>query len=184
VMRGDISAGHLGQTVVYVIITAIAAAVLNGSTAAPRSRRHRTVMELLDSQSPCHSLRIRACCVCHTGRGAGVKFKTSRSYPPIWPAGGFQRAWRQVETTYRHRWLTVRTKACSSCCCAHDPASGRIELDSVTTTCRWKIYAAASDLVPQDAVIFSTTALKKYPLHGKWLRRTGRQGREARPRCA
>ncbi len=54
VMRGDITAGHLGQTVVYVIILASAAAVLGevyGDLLRAAGATER-LMELLASRSP------------------------------------------------------------------------------------------------------------------------------------
>ena len=167
VMRGDISAGHLGQTVVYVIILASAAAVLGevyGDLLRAAGATER-LMELLDSQSPVTSppnpLAAQV-----TRAGSAIKFENitfhypSRPTQPalvdfnlsvapgetiaiVGPSGAGK------STVYQ---LLLRF---------YDPASGRIELDGVRTAdMSLHDLRGRIGLVPQDAVIFSTTALE------------------------
>ena len=167
VMRGDISAGHMGQTVVYVIILAGAAAVL-GETygdllrAAGATER---LMELLESRSPVVSSPnplpaqvIRA--------GSAIKFEAVTFHYPSRPA----------TAALSNFWLSVapgetvaivgpsgagKSTVFQLLLRFYDPASGRIELDGVATRdmslhdLRQRI-----GIVPQDAVIFSTSALE------------------------
>ena len=167
VMRGDISAGHMGQTVVYVIILAGAAAVL-GETygdllrAAGATER---LMELLESRSPVVSSPnplpaqvIRA--------GSAIKFESVTFHNPSRPA----------TAALSNFWLSVapgetvaivgpsgagKSTVFQLLLRFYDPASGRIELDGVATRdmslhdLRQRI-----GIVPQDAVIFSTSALE------------------------
>ena len=167
VMRGDISAGHMGQTVVYVIILAGAAAVL-GETygdllrAAGATER---LMELLESRSPVVSSPnplpaqvIRA--------GSAIQFEAVTFHYPSRPA----------TAALSNFWLSVapgetvaivgpsgagKSTVFQLLLRFYDPASGRIELDGVRTAdmslhdLRQRI-----GIVPQDAVIFSTSALE------------------------
>ncbi len=167
VMRGDITAGHLGQTVVYVIILASASAVL-GETygdllrAAGATER---LMELLDSASPIRSPAnptpaplIEA--------GSAVEFDAvSFNYPsrPLQSAlGNFSMRVTPGETVA----IVGPSGAGKSTVFQlllrfYDPQSGRIALDGVATR-----DMALSELrqrvgiVPQDAVIFSSSALE------------------------
>ena len=167
VMRGDITAGHLGQTVVYVIILASASAVL-GETygdllrAAGATER---LMELLDSASPIRSPSnptpaplIEA--------GSAVEFDAvSFNYPsrPLQSAlGNFSMRVAPGETVA----IVGPSGAGKSTVFQlllrfYDPQSGRIALDGVATR-----DMALSELrqrvgiVPQDAVIFSSSALE------------------------
>ena len=167
VMRGDISAGQLGQTVVYVIILASASAVL-GETygdllrAAGATER---LMELLETTSPIKSLSnpvpapmIRA--------GSAIKFEAINfNYPsrPLQPAlSSFSMSVAPGETVA----IVGPSGAGKSTVFQlllrfYDPQSGRIELDGVATK-----DMALSELrqrvgiVPQDAVIFSSSALE------------------------
>jgi hypothetical protein len=62
VLRGDITAGHLGQTVVYVIILASASAVLGevyGDLLRAAGATER-LMELLHARSPSCRRRTRS----------------------------------------------------------------------------------------------------------------------------
>ncbi len=167
VMRGDISAGHMGQTVVYVIILAGAAAVL-GETygdllrAAGATER---LMELLASRSPVVSpsnpLPAQI-----TRAGSAIKFEAVTFHYPSRPAtaalSNFSLSVAPGETVA----IVGPSGAGKSTVFQlllrfYDPASGRIELDGVRTAdmslhdLRQRI-----GIVPQDAVIFSTTALE------------------------
>ncbi len=167
VMRGDITAGHLGQTVVYVIILASAAAVLGevyGDLLRAAGATER-LMELLDSQSPVTSPSnprtaqdIRA--------GSAIKFdNVTFHYPsrPTQPAlTDFSLSVAPGETIA----IVGPSGAGKSTVFQlllrfYDPASGRIELDGVRTAdMSLEDLRGRIGLVPQDAVIFSTTALE------------------------
>ena len=167
VMNGSITAGHLGQTVVYVIILASASAVL-GETygdllrAAGATER---LMELLETQSPIFSPAnpvpapiIRA--------GSAIEFEAVNfNYP--------SRPLQAALSNFSMRVAPGETVAIVGPSGAgkstvfqlllrfYDPQSGRITLDGVATK-----DMLLSDLrqrvgiVPQDAVIFSTSALE------------------------
>ena len=167
VMRGEISAGHMGQTVVYVIILAGAAAVL-GETygdllrAAGATER---LMELLASRSPVVSpSNPLPAQVIHAG--SAIKFEAVTFHYPSRPAtaalSNFSLSVAPGETVA----IVGPSGAGKSTVFQlllrfYDPASGRIELDGVRTAdmslhdLRQRI-----GIVPQDAVIFSTTALE------------------------
>lgn len=167
VMRGDISAGHLGQTVVYVIILASATAVLGevyGDLLRAAGATER-LMELLETRSPVTSPSnpvpapvVRA--------GSAIKFEAVTFHYPSRPAqaalSDFSLSVAPGETVA----IVGPSGAGKSTVFQlllrfYDPASGRIELDGVLTR-----DMALHDLrqrigiVPQDAVIFSTSALE------------------------
>jgi ATP-binding cassette subfamily B protein len=166
-MRGDITAGHLGQTVVYVIILASASAVL-GETygdllrAAGATER---LMELLESASPIHSPAnpIPAPVI---QAGSAIEFEAVNfNYP--------SRPLQSALSNFSMRVAPGETVAIVGPSGAgkstvfqlllrfYDPQSGRIALDGVATR-----DMSLTDLrqrvgiVPQDAVIFSTSALE------------------------
>ena len=167
VMRGDITAGHLGQTVVYVIILASASAVL-GETygdllrAAGATER---LMELLETSSPIHSpLKPTLAPVISTG--SAIEFDTVNfNYPsrPLQAAlSNFSMRVAPGETVA----LVGPSGAGKSTVFQlllrfYDPQAGRIVLDGIATR-----DMSLTDLrqrvgiVPQDAVIFSTSALE------------------------
>ena len=167
VMRGDISAGHLGQTVVYVIILASAAAVLGevyGDLLRAAGATER-LMELLETRSPVVSPSnpvlapvIRA--------GIAIKLEALTFHYPSRPAqaalSDFSLSVAPGETVA----IVGPSGAGKSTVFQlllrfYDPTSGRIELDGVASR-----DMALHDLrqrigiVPQDAVIFSTSALE------------------------
>ncbi|MBC7608819.1 MAG: ATP-binding cassette domain-containing protein [Polaromonas sp.] len=167
VMRGDITAGHLGQTVVYVIILASATAVLGevyGDLLRAAGATER-LMELLETRSTIYSPSnpvpapvIQA--------GSAIKFEAiTFNYPsrPLQPAlSDFSMSVAPGETVA----IVGPSGAGKSTVFQlllrfYNPNSGRIELDGVATS-----DMALSDLrervgiVPQDAVIFSTSALE------------------------
>jgi ATP-binding cassette subfamily B protein len=166
-MRGDISAGHLGQTVVYVIILASAAAVLGevyGDLLRAAGATER-LMELLETRSPVTSPSNPV--PAHIPRaGSAIKFESvTFHYPsrPLLPAlRNFTLSVAPGETVA----IVGPSGAGKSTVFQlllrfYDPASGRIELDGVATRdlslheLRQRI-----GIVPQDAVIFSTSALE------------------------
>ncbi|WP_397409207.1 ABC transporter transmembrane domain-containing protein [Polaromonas sp.] len=167
VMRGDITAGHLGQTVVYVIILASATAVLGevyGDLLRAAGATER-LMELLETRSPVTSPSnpvpppvVRA--------GSAIKFEAVTFHYPSRPAqaalSDFSLSVAPGETVA----IVGPSGAGKSTVFQlllrfYDPASGHIELDGVRTA-----DMALHDLrqrigiVPQDAVIFSTSALE------------------------
>ena len=167
VMRGDISAGHLGQTVVYVIILASAAAVLGevyGDLLRAAGATER-LMELLDSRSPISSPSnpLPAQLV---RTGSAIKFEKIRFHYPSRPA----QAALQDFTLNVAPGETVAIVGPSGAGKStvfqlllrfYDSASGRIELDGVCTSdLSLQDLRGRIGLVPQDAVIFSTSALE------------------------
>jgi len=167
VMRGDISAGHLGQTVVYVIILASAFAVLGevyGDLLRAAGATER-LMELLETRSPVGSPSnpvlapvIRS--------GSAIKFEAVTFHYPSRPAqaalSDFSLSVSPGETVA----IVGPSGAGKSTVFQlllrfYDPASGRIELDSVAT-CDMALHDLRQriGIVPQDAVIFSTSALE------------------------
>ncbi len=167
VMRGDITAGHLGQTVVYVIILASATAVLGevyGDLLRAAGATER-LMELLETRSPIESPSNPAPAPVIVA-GSAIKFEAvTFNYPsrPLQAAlGNFSMHVAPGETVA----IVGPSGAGKSTVFQlllrfYDPAQGRIELDGVRTA-----DMALDDLrqrvgiVPQDAVIFSTSALE------------------------
>ncbi len=167
VMRGDITAGHLGQTVVYVIILASATAVLGevyGDLLRAAGATER-LMELLTSRSPVTSPSNPLPAQEKQG-GSAMKFEAVTFHYPSRPAqaslSDFSLSVAPGETVA----IVGPSGAGKSTVFQlllrfYDPLSGRIELDGVRTA-----DMALHDLrqrigiVPQDAVIFSTSALE------------------------
>ena len=167
VLRGDISAGHLGQTVVYVIILASAAAVLGevyGDLLRAAGATER-LMELLASRSPVTSPSnplaaqvVRA--------GSAIKLEAVTFHYPSRPAqaalSDFSLSVAPGETVA----IVGPSGAGKSTVFQlllrfYDPISGRIELDGVATRdLSLHDLRGRIGLVPQDAVIFSTSALE------------------------
>ena len=167
VMRGDISAGHLGQTVVYVIILASAAAVLGevyGDLLRAAGATER-LMELLESRSrvvsPSNPAPVQV-----PRAGSAIKFEAvTFHYPsrPTLPALlDFSLSVAPGETVA----IVGPSGAGKSTVFQlllrfYDPISGRIELDGVgTADMALHDLRGRIGLVPQDAVIFSTSALE------------------------
>lgn len=167
VLAGKISAGHLGQTVVYVIILAGAVAVLGevyGDLLRAAGATER-LMELLETRSPVTSPQNPVPApVVHAG--SAINFKAVTFHYPSRPA-------QAALTDFSLSVMPGETVAIVGPSGAgkstvfqlllrfYDPASGSIELDGVRTA-----EMALHDLrqrigiVPQDAVIFSTSALE------------------------
>ena len=167
VMAGRISAGHLGQTVVYVIILASASAVLGevyGDLLRAAGATER-LMELLDTHSPIRS-PVRPVAAAKGTSGSTVRFDgVGFHYPsrPLQPAlHDFTLDVAAGETVA----LVGPSGAGKSTVFQlllrfYDPQTGAILLGGVPTR-----DLALDDLrhqigiVPQDAVIFSTSALE------------------------
>lgn len=167
VMRGDISAGHLGQTVVYVIILASASAVLGevyGDLLRAAGATER-LMELLASRSPVVS-PSKPAAPPEIRSGSAIKFEAVTFHYPSRPA---QAALSELTLSVAPGQTVAivgpsgagKSTVFQLLLRFYDPASGRIELDGVATS-----DMALQDLrqrigiVPQDAVIFSTSALE------------------------
>lgn len=167
VLRGDITAGHLGQTVVYVIILASAFAVLGevyGELLRAAGATER-LMELLGSRSPIVSPSNPASAPLSTA-GSAIKIEALTFHYPSRPTQvaltDFTLDVRAGETVA----LVGPSGAGKSTVFQlllrfYDPTSGRILIDGVPIH-----DMALHDLrqrigiVPQDAVIFSSSALE------------------------
>ncbi|HJV61748.1 MAG TPA: ABC transporter transmembrane domain-containing protein, partial [Albitalea sp.] len=167
VIRGQISAGHLGETVVYVIILVSSVAVLAevyGDLLRAAGATER-LMELLSARSPIASPSAPRALPPTRGGSAVVLENVSFRYPS-----------RPQHAALSHVSLVVRpgeTVALVGPSGAgkstvfqlllrfYDAAEGRISLDGVSVR-----EAALGDLrqrigiVPQDSVIFSANALE------------------------
>ena len=167
VMAGRISAGHLGQTVLYVIILASAFAILGevyGDLLRAAGATER-LMELLASQSPIASPPDPVAAPVPAA-GSEVKFEHVTFYYP-------SRSGQAALTDFSLDIAPGQTVALVGPSGAgkstvfqlllrfYDPATGRILKDGVPTR-----NLALADLrhgigiVPQDAVIFSGSALE------------------------
>ena len=167
VVAGRITAGDLGQTVVYVILLASAFAVLGevyGDLLRAAGATER-LMELLHTESPIASpsqpLQLPL-----AGSGSGVRFEALDFHYPSRPS-------HQALSNFTLDVLPGQTVAIVGPSGAgkstvfglllrfYDPQAGRIVLDGVATH-----DLALADLrerigiVPQDAVIFSTSAME------------------------
>jgi ATP-binding cassette subfamily B protein len=167
VMRGDISAGHLGQTVVYVIILAGATAVLGEVygdllRAAGASER---LMELLETESPIKSPTHPAVAAV-VPAGSAVDFEAINFHYPSRPTQAALSDFNLHVSPGETVALVGASGAGKSTVFQlllrfYDPDQGSIRLDGVATR-----ELALADLrhrvgiVPQDAVIFSTSALE------------------------
>ena len=167
VARGDISAGHLGQTVLYVIILASAFAVLGevyGDLLRAAGATER-LMELLASRSPIAS-PLHPLAAPTAQAGSAVQFEAVTFHYPSRP---LQAALSDFTLTVQ-KGETVALVGASGAGKStvfqlllrfYDPAAGRILLDGLPIH-----DLALHDLrthigiVPQDAVIFSSSALE------------------------
>ncbi|PKO60584.1 MAG: ABC transporter [Betaproteobacteria bacterium HGW-Betaproteobacteria-18] len=167
VMAGRISAGHLGQTVLYVIILASAFAILGevyGDLLRAAGATER-LMELLASQSPIASPSNPTAAPVPAA-GSDVKFEHITFHYPSRPA-------QAALTDFSLDIMPGQTVALVGPSGAgkstvfqlllrfYDPSSGRILKDGLPTR-----ELALADLrqgigiVPQDAVIFASSALE------------------------
>ena len=167
VMRGDITAGHLGQTVLYVIILASAAAVLGevyGDLLRAAGATER-LMELLETRSPVVS-PSQPVPAQVTQSGSAIKLEGVTFHYPSRPTQAALTDFNLSVAPGETVAIVGPSGAGKSTVFQlllrfYDPASGRIELDGVRTA-----DMALADLrqrigiVPQDAVIFSTSALE------------------------
>ena len=167
VSEGRISAGHLGQTVVYVIILASAFAVLGevyGDLLRAAGATER-LMELLGTQSPITSPSNPAVALMPP-TGSAIKFEAVNFHYPSRP---LQAALSNF-SLHVQPGQTVAIVGPSGAGKStvfqlllryYDPQSGSIVLDGVET--RQQSLDALRQrvgIVPQDAVIFSSSALE------------------------
>jgi ATP-binding cassette subfamily B protein len=169
VLAGSITAGHLGQTVVYVIILASAFAVLGevyGDLLRAAGATER-LMELLHTSSPIFSPSNPAVLPARRA-GIAINFEAVSFHYPSRPAqaalSDFSLAVAPGETVA----LVGSSGAGKSTVFQllqrfydPDPAGGRITLDGVDTRELALAQLRANiGVVPQDAVIFSASALE------------------------
>jgi ATP-binding cassette subfamily B protein len=167
VMAGRISAGHLGQTVVYVIILASAFAIL-GETygdllrAAGATER---LMELLSSHSPISSPSKPVPAPVQL-EGSAIEFEAIRFHYPSRPN---QAALSNFSLTVKPGQTVAivgpsgagKSTVFQLLLRFYDPAEGRILLDGVATRAlNLHDLRQRVGIVPQDAVIFSNSALE------------------------
>ena len=167
VIRGDITAGHLGQTVVYVIMLAGATAVLGevyGDLLRAAGATER-LMELLDTRPTIVSPSKPALVPVLTS-GSAIDFEAVQFHYPSRPLQPALRDFTLSVAPGETVAIVGPSGAGKSTVFQlllryYDPQGGRIALDGIATN-----DMALSDLrqrigiVPQDAVIFSTSALE------------------------
>ena len=167
VLAGTITAGHLGQTVVYVIMLAGAVGVLGevyGDLLRAAGATER-LMELLDARSPVESPARPAALPAASG-GSRVEFDAiTFNYPsrPLTPAlREFSLSVAPGETVA----LVGPSGAGKSTVFQlllryYDPVHGTIRLDGVSTReLSLQDLRQRIGIVPQDAVIFAASALE------------------------
>ena len=167
VIAGTISAGHLGQTVVYVIILASSAAVLGevyGDLLRAAGATER-LMELLDTRSPIAS-PAQPLGLPQTGSGSSVSFESVTFHYPSRPATAAMSDFSLSVAPGETVALVGASGAGKSTVFQlllrfYDPARGKITLDGVATDAvSLDALRARIGIVPQDAVIFSTSAME------------------------
>lgn len=167
VLAGRISAGHLGQTVVYVIILASAFAVLSevyGDLLRAAGATER-LMELLASQSPITSPSNPAVALIPKS-GSAITFENITFHYPSRPNQAALRGFSLHVSAGQTVALVGPSGAGKSTVFQlllrfYDAQSGQILLDGVTTReLSLQDLRQHIGIVPQDAVVFSTSALE------------------------
>jgi ATP-binding cassette subfamily B protein len=167
VMTGRITAGDLGQTVLYVIILASAFAILGevyGDLLRAAGATER-LMELLGSRSPITSPLKPLPAPAQSG-GSAIRFENINFHYPSRPLQAALRDFSLMVKPGQTVAIVGPSGAGKSTVFQlllrfYDPSSGGIVLDGVATR-----DLSLSDLrqrigiVPQDAVIFSSSALE------------------------
>ncbi|MEJ8855452.1 ABC transporter transmembrane domain-containing protein [Variovorax robiniae] len=167
VLHGDITAGHLGQTVVYVIILASSAAVLGevyGDLLRAAGATER-LMELLHAESAIVS-PVNPAQTPVPAAGSAIRLEDVTFHYPSRPQTPALRHFSLDVTPGETVALVGSSGAGKSTVFQlllryYDPQSGRIVLDgSALTDLSLDQLRHRIGLVPQDAVIFSTSALE------------------------
>jgi len=167
VIAGKITAGHLGETVVYVIILAGAVAVLGevyGDLLRAAGATER-LMELLHSRSPVSS-PVQPVAASAAEGGSRIALEAITFHYPSRPATAALKDFTLSVAPGETVALVGPSGAGKSTVFQlllrfYDPAQGRIALDGVSTR-----EMALHDLrqrigiVPQDAAVFSTSAME------------------------
>ena len=167
VIEGRITAGHLGQTVVFVIILISSVAVLSevyGDLLRAAGATER-LMELLSTRSPvadpAHPHELPA-----TRGGSAVRFEDVTFHYPSRPATAALRHLRlQIEPGETVALVgpsgAGKSTVLQLLLRYYDTRSGRITVDGVDVrNARLKDLRERIGIVPQDSVIFSTSALE------------------------
>ena len=192
VMQGHITAGHLGQTVVFVIILVGSVAVLSevyGDLLRAAGATER-LMELLatrstvaDPPAPMPLPAVQRRLVLPAGE---------RALPlPVAAAARHAARLQPGHRAPARRWrwsaraAPARARCCSCCCASTTCRPGRVEVDGVPVP-----QAALAELrqrigiVPQDSVIFSDQRAGEHPLRpARRQRRRGHRRRQGRLRA-
>lgn len=167
VAAGRISAGHLGQTVVYVIILASAFAILGevyGDLLRAAGATER-LMELLETQSSISSPKNPAPALVPSG-GSAIKFEAVNFNYPSRPNQAALTDFSLVVHPGQTVALVGPSGAGKSTVFQlllrfYDPSSGRIVIDGVhSRTMSLASLRNRIGIVPQDAVIFSSSAME------------------------
>ena len=167
VVAGRITAGHLGQTVVYVIILASAFAILGevyGDLLRAAGATER-LMELLSTQSPITS-PDNPVLPPVLATGSAIKFEAIDFYYPSRPR---QKALSNFSLDIQAGQTVAivgpsgagKSTVFQLLLRFYDPAQGRIILDGVSTRdMSLEALRQRIGIVPQDSVIFSSSALE------------------------
>jgi ATP-binding cassette, subfamily B, bacterial len=166
VLAGTMTAGHLGETIMYVIILAGAVAVLGevyGDLLRAAGATER-LMELLDSRSPVTSPAQPVAGRVSQG-GSAIAFEGVTFHYPSRPATAALKDFSLRIAPGQTLALVGSSGAGKSTVFQlllrfYDPLQGRIELDGVATR-DLALHELRSriGIVPQDAVIFSSSAM-------------------------
>ncbi|HEY4083122.1 MAG TPA: ABC transporter transmembrane domain-containing protein [Burkholderiaceae bacterium] len=167
VLAGKISAGHLGQTVIYVILLVSSVAVLSevyGDVLRAAGATER-LMELLAAQSPVLESPLPLALPASTG-GISVQLKDLRFHYPARPATA---ALDKISLDIKAGETVAlvgpsgagKSTVFQLLLRFYDAQDGQILINGVPAReLRLKDLRSAVGLVPQDSVIFSTSAME------------------------